>query len=427
VPEGAPAARRFAAFRHRDSALYVSTAGLSMMADNIEHVITYWVLWNSFHSPLLTGFQVVSHWLPFLLLSVPFGRLAERFDCRRIIQGAQVLFLLVSLAWGLLFLSGGLQAWQACVLLVLHGCAGALWAPAEQVLLHDLVDASELPSAVRLNATTRSLGILAGPAVGAALLLGLGPAWGMFANMLIYLPMTVFLFFTKWTGHVRDGGVLAPARAGLRDTLAVFRAVAGDRQIVQMLVISGLTALFVGGALQVAMPDISLSFGTEGAAAAYGVLLFANGIGAVVGGLLLEATGLVRASTRTALWGTVAYGLTILLFSLTSSIVVAVLSLVLSGFASIAALTAAQTVLQLRAPGAARGRVMGLNGMVSNGLRTGSGLIVAILGTGFGIRGAVVVSAVLLTAGAAITTVVALSTDRRLGRLTRGPTEGPPA
>ena len=49
-----------------------------MMADNIEHVITYWVLWQRFHSPALVGFQVVSHWLPFLMLSVWFGGLAER-------------------------------------------------------------------------------------------------------------------------------------------------------------------------------------------------------------------------------------------------------------------------------------------------------------------------------------------------------------
>ena len=44
-----------------------------MMADNIEHVITYWVLWQKFHSPALAGFEVISHWVPFLLFSVYFG------------------------------------------------------------------------------------------------------------------------------------------------------------------------------------------------------------------------------------------------------------------------------------------------------------------------------------------------------------------
>ena len=80
------APRRFAALRNRSCATYLTGAALMMMADNIEHVITYWVLWQKFHSPALAGFEVISHWLPFLLLSVPFGQLADRYDCRRIIQ-----------------------------------------------------------------------------------------------------------------------------------------------------------------------------------------------------------------------------------------------------------------------------------------------------------------------------------------------------
>src|SRR3954470_23921474 len=175
--------RKFAALRNRDCRPYLFGAGLAMMADNIEHVITYWVLWEKFHSPALSGFQVISHWLPFLFFSVYFGSLADRFDCRRLIQAAQVLFMVVSAAWGVLFLTGTLQVWHACVLLVLHGCAGALWGPGEQLLLHDFVEHDELPSAIRLNATFRSLGVLFGPVVGSVLLLALGPVAGIFANV----------------------------------------------------------------------------------------------------------------------------------------------------------------------------------------------------------------------------------------------------
>jgi hypothetical protein len=57
VPEldqvtAAPA--RFAALRNADCRPYLFGAALAMMADNIEHVITYWVLWQKFHSPALT-------------------------------------------------------------------------------------------------------------------------------------------------------------------------------------------------------------------------------------------------------------------------------------------------------------------------------------------------------------------------------------
>jgi MFS family permease len=174
-----PGPRKFAALRSRDCRPYLFGAGLAMMADNIEHVITYWVLWEKFHSPALAGFEVISHWVPFLALSMWFGSLADRFDCRRVVQCAQALFMAVSVAWGMLFLTDSLRMWEACVLLVLHGVAGALWAPGEQLMLHDFVGAAELPSAVRLNATFRSLGVLFGPVVGSALLLGLGPVAGI--------------------------------------------------------------------------------------------------------------------------------------------------------------------------------------------------------------------------------------------------------
>jgi hypothetical protein len=56
---GAPPPARFAALRNKDCRPYLFGGGLAMMADNIEHVITYWVLWQKFHSPALTG---SGHW-----------------------------------------------------------------------------------------------------------------------------------------------------------------------------------------------------------------------------------------------------------------------------------------------------------------------------------------------------------------------------
>src|ERR1044072_8886353 len=104
-----------------------------MMADNIEHVISYWVVFQKFHSPALGGFAVLSHWLPFLLFSVYAGALADRFDIRRVIQLGMIIFMGVSVAWGLLFLSGALQMWHAMALLIIYGLAGVLWPPTTQI------------------------------------------------------------------------------------------------------------------------------------------------------------------------------------------------------------------------------------------------------------------------------------------------------
>ena len=86
---------------------------LAMMADNIEHVVSYWLLFQKFHSPALAGFAEISHWTPFLLLSVYFGGIADRYDCRKVIQIAQLLFMAVSATWAVLFFTNSVQVWHA--------------------------------------------------------------------------------------------------------------------------------------------------------------------------------------------------------------------------------------------------------------------------------------------------------------------------
>jgi MFS family permease len=399
TPETVP--QRFAALRNRNSRPYLFTAGLSMMGDNNEHVITYWVLWEKFQSPALVGFQVISHWLPFLLFSVYFGTLAEKHDCRRLIQIAQGLFMFVSIAWGILFLTNSLTVWEACVLLVLHGMAGALWGPAEQLMLHDFVDRKDLPSAVRLNATFRSLGILFGPVVGSALLLGLGPAAGILVNAVFYLPMTILMIRTRFTGHTRDDpSVAARVRVSFADSFRVLRGVRSNHLLVSMIILAGLAAVTIGGALQVSMPVFANNLGAGTAGLAYGVLLLANGIGGVVGGFLLEATGVIHPTLRAAVLSTAAFGATTLVFALTHVYAVAVIALIISGIANMASMSTTQSIVQLEAPPGDRGRVYGVYGMFASGLRTGNGITLGVFGAILGIPAAVALCAGILVVGA---------------------------
>ena len=407
---GQPA--KFAALRNPSCRIYLLGGALAMMADNVEHVITYWVLWEKFHSPALTGFEVFSHWLPFLLLSPYFGALADSRDCRKLIQGAQLLFMSVSACWGLLFATGTLRVWNACVLLILHGMAGAIWGPAEQLMLEDFVGPADLPSAIRLNSTARSLGILFGPVVGSALLLGLGPERGIFCNIAIYLPLTVLMARTKYTGHTR-GGTMPKQRVGALAAMRVFREVSKDRVIVAMIVLAGLGSFFVGSAIQTAMPAIATSMGGIGGGTAYGVLLFANGLGGVLGGLLLEGTGWIRLSVRAALWSTLVYGASTVFFAVSHDYLVAAPLLVIGGIANLAALSITQTVAQLRAAREKRGQVIGLYSTGANGMRIGSGFTVGLFGAVVGLRPALAMSAAALCACVLVLAVYLVVVARR--------------
>jgi MFS family permease len=385
-------ARAFAALRQPRFRAYFFYAALAMMADSIEHVISYWIIFQKFESQALGGFAVISHWLPFLLFSVYSGALADRFDPRRIIQLGMAVFMAVSLGWGLLFLTGTLEMWHAAVLLVLHGFAGVLWSPAAQVLIHDIVDDAQLHSAIRLTATARWLGLLAGPAAGGLLLLAAGPTYGILLNALIYLPMVLWL----WRLPYRRRQTGAPRLRALAEVVATLRAVAPDRTLVSMILLAGGTSLLVGNAYQAQMPEFARDLGHAHAGFGYSMLLAADAAGALVAGLVLESRGLLQARARTAFVLAMLWCVALAAFAGVAAYPLALALLFVAGFLELSFNAMAQTLVQVRAPAEIRGRVIGLYAMSGLGMRTFSGVTVGLGGSLLGIHWSLALSAGVL-------------------------------
>src|SRR5258708_15455168 len=172
------------------------------------------------------------------------------------------LFMIASLGWGVLFLTGKVERWPAAALLVIHGFAGVFWHPSAQVLIHDIVGTANLQSAVRLSATGRYLGLLCGPAVGGAFLLAFGPAYGLLLNALIYLPLAFWLWKAPYGPRFRRGAP-GPVRAvkGFSDIVSTIRAISGSRTIVSMILLAGVTSFFVGSGYQPQMPSFAHDLG----------------------------------------------------------------------------------------------------------------------------------------------------------------------
>jgi MFS family permease len=387
----------FAALKHRGFGGFFVTTMLAMMADNIEHVISYWMLFQKFQSPVLAGFAVISHWTPFLLLSVYFGGLADRYDCRKLIQIAQVMYMAVSVAWAVLFFTDTIQLWHACVLLIIHGIAGVFWTPAEQLIIHDIVGSEDLPSAVRLNATSRQLGILFGPAVGGGLMLWFGAPAGLFINALIYLPLTIWLMIVPYTGHTREG---MSARRALRwrDAFDVIRDIAGNRPILTMIALGGAASLFVGNAFQANMPEFAHDLGTEKADYAYSALLAANAAGSVFGGFILDGKAWLSPTVRSAIGCAILWCVTMTVFAFSNSYPWSLILLFIAGALNLSFYSIAQTIVQLEAPVNLRGRLIGLFSMSAYGLRAFSGLTVGVVGGLIGVHWSLALSSLILLA-----------------------------
>ena len=368
---------------------------LAMMADNIEHVISYWVVFQKFHSPALAGFAVLSHWLPFLLFSVAVGALADRFDPRRIIQCGMLLFIVASAGWGFFFITDTLEMWHAMLLLVIHGCAGVLWQTPNQLLLYDIVGPANLPSAVRLNATARYLGILVGPAVGGVIMLALGPSHGIIFNTLFYLPMLLWLFWAPT--RAKDAAPRRIPVRGLADIVQTIRDIGTQRVLTSMTLLAGLTSFMIGNAYHAQMPGFATISGMATPACPTACCWPPT-----PPARCLRASRWKRGDgsspPRTAIVLAILWSLSLLAFASVGIYTLAIALLFAAGFFELSFNTMAQALVQINAPADIRGRVVGLFNMAGLGMRAFSGITVGLAGAAIGIHWSLGLSAAVLLA-----------------------------
>jgi MFS family permease len=156
--------------------------------------------------------------------------------------------------------------------------------------------------------------------------------------------------------------------------------------------------LLVGNAFQPQMPEFAHDLGHDQQDWAYSMLLAANAAGSVMGGLLLEGTGLLRPNARTAAICSMLWCAAIIGFAASTSYPLAIALLFCAGFLNLTFLSMAQTLVQLGAPAQLRGRLIGLFNMSHNGLRAFSGVTVGVIGGLIGIHWSLAVSAMILLA-----------------------------
>ncbi len=411
--------RSFAALRNPQYRKFYICSTFAAAADSMEHVVSYWVLYQMFNSPTLGGVAVLTHWLPFLFFSVYAGSLADRFDRRRLIQISQTLMMSVSFGWAIAILTGTLTEPIACMLLAMHGLFGVITVPASQLVIHEMVSREDLQSAVRTTASSRHLGWLLGPAIGGALMLAFSPTTALFINMLFYLPVVTWAFVTRRMKARADAKAGAPApkpvrtSGGLAEVADTLKRVAGDRVILAMMVLAGGASLFIGNAYQPQMPEFAhdLERGHDhNAGIFYTMLLSADAIGAITAALVLESRGLLRPHPRTAIILTGLWCIALGAFAATTIYPLAIALMFAAGFLNLSFYSMAQTLVQMHAPAEVRGRIVGLFAMSSLGLRAFSGVTVGVVGGFIGIHWSLAASAMALLATAVV--LLALSMRR---------------
>jgi MFS family permease len=265
--------------------------------------------------------------------------------------------------------------------------------PTYQAMLPDLVPRDDLLAAVSLSSAQFNLGRVIGPALAGIVLVIGSDAWAFAVNAASFGAVVIALVFVRLPAPKPS---ILPAEGFIRRIVAGARVAAGEPGCRSAILLIAVVAL-IGSPFIGLVPAVAVD-GLHRGAGATSALVTGQGIGAVAGALALAALARIWGRRRLLVGALLAFPTTVAVYGLAPSLVTATLAIVVVGTCYIGVLTGLNTVVQLRAPEHARGRVLGLY-MMALGTIYPIGLVIegAIART-VGIRDVTVASGVVLLA-----------------------------
>ncbi|GGM06800.1 MFS transporter [Streptomyces fumigatiscleroticus] len=340
---------------------------------------------------LVTLVQTASS-LPVVLLALPSGVLADRYDRRKVLLAAQ--FAMVTVLTVLAF-QDALGPGALLLLTFLLGCATALMGPAWQAIQPELVKREQLGQAAALGAVNMNLARAVGPALGGAVVAAAGAGWVFAFNAVSCLGIAAVLL--TWNRPMpprttaRGEGLLSAVQAGRR---YVWHAPGVRRVLLR-------TALFVpGGAALWSLLPLVASRGLGLGSGGYGLLLGAVGAGAVGGAVALPAIRRRLGADGILAAGAAVFAGTLVILATVGRPWLAGAALLPAGLAWIGVLSTLNAALQQRLPGWVRGRGLAVYLVVFQGGQALTAPLWGALADGLGLAASLLIGAALLLAGA---------------------------
>lgn len=304
-------------------------------------------------NPLDLGLIGLSQFLPFVVMILPAGQIADRLDRRRIIAACYALLAVCALLLLLLTVVGLSSVWPVLGVMTLFGVARAFSMPTGQALLPNLVPTREFGNAVAITSSLGQIAVIGGPALGGLLFLaGPGVVYGVVAA-LIGIGTVFLLGLSGGAGGAR-----------LREPVSLRTVLSGVTFVRSQPVVLGsisldLFAVLFGGAtalLPVYATDI-LDVGPTG----LGVLRAAPAVGAAVCAAILSARPVSRHVGAWMLGGVAVFGASTLVFGISTSFPLTLAALVVLGAADQVSVYVRHLLVQLSTPDTIRGRVSAVN------------------------------------------------------------------
>ena len=386
----------FRSLRIRNYRLFAAGQVVSLSGTWAQRVAQDWlVLELSDDSGVALGITTGLQFLPVLLFGLYGGVLADRYDKRRLLIGAQAVMGVLAV----LDLTGAVQLWHVFALAFALGLASVVDTPVRQAFVSDLVGPDELPNAVSLNSATFNSARIVGPALAGVGIAAVGTGWVFLANALSYIAVLAGLRAMR-TAELHPGRRVAKAKGQLREGLAYVRSRPDLLVPIVMVFVIGTFGLNFQITLALVTKEV---FGRG--AGSYGLLSATIAAGSLVGALL-SARRRGPPRQRTLFLAAVAFGLLEVAVGLAPTFELMALLLVPTGIAILTFTTTANSIVQLGTAPHVRGRVMALYVLVFLGGTPVGAPLIGALAEAFGPRSSIVAGGVVVTASGVVAAVV---------------------
>lgn len=359
------------AFQSRNFRLYFSGQSISLIGTWMQRTAVYWVIYERTGSSFMLGLAVFAAQFPSFLLSIMGGVASDRYNRYRLLLTTQVASLIQATLLTILVASGRFEVWHILALTAVLGAINAFDVPARQAMIYDMVkNKFHVPNAIALNSSMVHLARIIGPALSGIVLEAVGAAVCFSINAASFLAVIASLLLMR----------LPPPKKVARTTNALTDMKEGFTYLMNTPSIS-MVILMLAFVSLLSLPYVTLLpvYAREiflGDASTFGYLNSFVGLGAIGGAIFLASLKPGSRLGKILIVNTVLFGMGLLAFSHLTSLPLALLFLVLTGFGMMSQTTISNTIIQLTVVPAMRGRVLSYYAMVFFGMQPIGSLLI---------------------------------------------------
>lgn len=338
---------------------------VSYFGDAFYQLAIAWYVFSQTGSGLQVGLILVATFLPDVIIGPFLGVIVDRYNRKRIMQTAQSI---QALAIGILALSiafGFFELWLLYMITIIQAIASAIFRPAQNAWVPQLVDKERLITANSFFASSRQITNLFGALLGGPIVALVGASYAIGFNAVTFFVALIFIQLINDPSHddaeylTRDLAVPKGMWPELREG---FQWLANNRTLLWMLLLATVANMALGP-INVLLPMLIQEV-YHASATAFGIFDASLGFGILIGS---SVVGILRPKRAGILFGIslAVQGLGMLLIAIAPNLPIVFIGGFILGLAMIAGILPISTALQLLIPSFLRGRVSSINNMIS--------------------------------------------------------------